>query len=142
MTTRTNRDGSPAPYQVRFRRSALKLSSKVAGDLVHVPGDLWIKWENGHSPMSPTAWELFRLKTRRTAPFVPAFPRPTPEIIRQTRIDNGLRQADAAPLVYVVEGTWSAWERGLHPMPLVEWELFEARLVSGVALVGMEKEKA
>ena len=49
---------------------------------------------------------------------------PSPEEIKQTRIDAGLTQTEAASLVHAQIRAWQRWESGERTISLDAWELF------------------
>ncbi len=49
---------------------------------------------------------------------------PSPEEIKQARLDAGLTQRAAADLLYLDTNTWKSWEYGINPMPQDRWEHF------------------
>ena len=57
-------DLAPPPEAVKEARKAAGLSQNAAAKLVHMKTGTWSAWEQGDREMSPTAWELFLLKTR------------------------------------------------------------------------------
>lgn len=49
---------------------------------------------------------------------------PTPEQIKQARMDAGLTQTKAAELIYCSFGAWQKWELGSREMHRAFFELF------------------
>lgn len=52
---------------------------------------------------------------------------PTPQQIKEARLNAGLTQAEAAAMVHrhhMGRKRWGEWENGHAPMPAAEWELF------------------
>lgn len=57
---------------------------------------------------------------------------PSPELIKQTRLDAGLSAREAAEIIYCTTNAWQKWEssnpkdsRSMHP---AFWELFKIKL--------------
>lgn len=55
---------TPAPTDILAARKASGLSQSQAAALVCATTRAWQHWESGSRPMSPRAWELFRLKVQ------------------------------------------------------------------------------
>lgn len=49
---------------------------------------------------------------------------PTPEQIKESRMDAGLTQTQAADLIYSKIRSWQHWENGDRKMHPAFWELF------------------
>ena len=49
---------------------------------------------------------------------------PTPQEIKQARLNAGLTQKQCADMVHVNIRSWQKWEGGERPMNLAAWELF------------------
>jgi putative transcriptional regulator len=54
----------PKPDELREFRRVHGLTTAQAGELVHVSGAAWERWESGERPMHPAFFELARLKSR------------------------------------------------------------------------------
>lgn len=52
---------------------------------------------------------------------------PTPEQIKQARIDAGLTQTQAASTIYKNIRTWQQWEKGDREMDVAFFELFKIK---------------
>jgi DNA-binding transcriptional regulator YiaG len=55
---------TPKADELREFRRVHGLSTKDAGELVHVTAAAWERWEAGERPMHPAFFELARLKVR------------------------------------------------------------------------------
>ena len=55
----------PTPNEVKQARLNAGLTQQSAADTVHVSIKTWQKWEAGTHPISGSAWELFKIKTKR-----------------------------------------------------------------------------
>lgn len=53
----------PAADEIKRIRAELRLTQKVAAQLIYVSLNCWQKYEEGTRKISPAAWELFQLKT-------------------------------------------------------------------------------
>lgn len=49
---------------------------------------------------------------------------PTPQQIKETRLNAGLTQTQAAKLIHCGLRTWQQWEAGDRSIHLAMWELF------------------
>lgn len=56
---------TPKPSEIREFRTVYGLTPAQAGELVHVTGNAWERWEAGERPMHPAFFELARLKMTR-----------------------------------------------------------------------------
>jgi len=56
---------------------------------------------------------------------------PTPQQIKQARLDSGLTQTQAAKLVHAGLRTFQHWESGNRTMSKSNWELFIIKLEMG-----------
>lgn len=52
---------------------------------------------------------------------------PTPAEIKQSRLDYGLTQTQAAALIYKNIRTWQQWEKGDREMDIAFFELFKIK---------------
>jgi DNA-binding transcriptional regulator YiaG len=55
---------------------------------------------------------------------------PTPEQIKQIRMDAGLTQAQAAETIYCSLGAWQKWELGSREMHPAFFELFKIKTIT------------
>lgn len=55
----------PTPEEVKAARIEAGLKQREAADLVHVTLRAWQTWEEGSRAISLTAWELFKIKTKK-----------------------------------------------------------------------------
>ena len=53
----------PTPEQIRQARHAAGHTQAQAGELVHVDGRAWRRWEAGERGINAAAWELYLIKT-------------------------------------------------------------------------------
>ena len=53
----------PAADEIKRIRAELRLTQKVAAQLIYVSINCWQKYEEGTRKISPAAWKLFQLKT-------------------------------------------------------------------------------
>tara|TARA_R110002051_G_C8617375_1_gene482775 strand:- start:88 stop:327 length:240 start_codon:yes stop_codon:yes gene_type:complete len=54
----------PEPKQIKDMRLSINLSQDQAGNLLHVNGRHFRRWEIGESKMPLAYWELFEVKIR------------------------------------------------------------------------------
>lgn len=67
---------------------------------------------------------------------------PTPEQIKDARIQAGLSQLGAAELIYSKMRTWQDWEAGIAKMHEGLWELFQIKTISQRAQEGTRHDGA
>lgn len=63
--------------------------------------------------------------------------KPTPQQIKEARLDAGLTQQQCADLVHVNIRSWQKWESGERPMNLAAWELFNLKVRKKPRLKGL-----
>tara|TARA_R100000988_G_scaffold16182_1_gene7988 strand:+ start:1423 stop:1644 length:222 start_codon:yes stop_codon:yes gene_type:complete len=54
----------PQPKEIKDMRLSIELSQEQAGNLLHVNGRHFRRWEVGESKMPLAYWELFTVKVR------------------------------------------------------------------------------
>lgn len=53
----------PTADEIKRIRAELRLTQKVAAQLIYMSLNGWQKYEDGTRKISPAAWELFQIKT-------------------------------------------------------------------------------
>ncbi len=64
MCTMEQQIKHPQPKEIKDMRLSIELSQEQAGNLLHVNGRHFRRWEVGESKMPLAYWELFTVKVR------------------------------------------------------------------------------
>lgn len=121
----------PMPEQIKKARLDAGLTQTEAEEMVYTSTQ-WHLYENGAIKMKTAPWELFKLKIKLNEIGMVVDSEmevlPTPERIKQARIDAGLTQTEAANLIHKSLRVWQNYELGDRGMDKAAWVLFQIKL--------------
>jgi DNA-binding transcriptional regulator YiaG len=129
---------NPTPEQIKKTRISAGLTQTQAELLVYhtnkatASSTLWYRYETGIAKMKVATWELFQLKQKLKDVGVTIDPameiKPTPEQIKQARINANLTQTQAANMLHKSLRVWQNYELGDRGMDKAAWVLFQIKL--------------
>ena len=128
------------PYSIKPH-----VTQEEAAAIVHMTIASWQKLEQGTSVVKASTWALWTIKTARQRaefkkiqdleagikntdrlpPQPPAFDGPPePAQVRQSRLELGITQEQAARLVHIATRSWQKGEQGSQKIHPAVWELW------------------